>query len=122
MFGIVAKSRLAGLAPVKPPSGDIWLRRVYLGGLALSAVVGGAAIGAAYFAGSAPRLPKSLIVLESVSPAPGTWRALAGRRPTAPSVRARPPEKLALLPRSPDPAEAPPIGIADLPPLPSRVQ
>ena len=87
-----------------------------MGGIALSLAVGVSALAAAYFANTAPRLPASLITLETLGPAIGTWRPLnAAQAPvaaTVPSGR----ETLALLPRAPGSAEAPPIDLSDLPP------
>ncbi|MGH7075485.1 MAG: hypothetical protein ACREFD_14975 [Stellaceae bacterium] len=109
--------------PVKPDDGEdwfgCWVRRLYLAGMALSVVVGAVAIATAYFADTAPRLSKSLLVLEQVGPAPGTWPALADQQSPPPL---KPAQTLALLPRSLDSAEAPPITLSDLPPPASQVQ
>jgi hypothetical protein len=121
MIAFAWKRRPAEDAPPAPQPREARiarLRRCYIGGLALSLVVGVAAIAIGYVAGSPPRLPKSLIVLERVGPAPGTWPPLdLPRQAVAATAPASQPEqKLALLPRSPDAAAAPPIDLSDLPP------
>jgi hypothetical protein len=109
---------VAGNAPSR--AGSSWIRWLFMGGIALSLAVGVSALAAAYFADTAPRLPASLTTLETLGPAIGTWRPMiAAETPVAaPIVATVPttPETLALLPRAPGSAEAPPIDVSDLPP------
>jgi hypothetical protein len=97
-------------------------RRVFVGGLALSVAVAGAWVLAAYLADSGPHLPATVATMEHYGVGPGVWPppAQVAIR-TRPATPAAPAEKVALLPQSPDPADAPPINLSDLPPPASHI-
>jgi hypothetical protein len=120
MISIARKRNPAADLPQEPRRQG-WVRHVntkklYISGIVLSLVVGMIALLAAYFAGTAPRLPHSIVTLEALGPAPDMWAPLAQRPVSHAADAIAPEQKLALLPRSPDPAEAPPIDLSDLPP------
>ncbi|MGH6981230.1 MAG: hypothetical protein ACREFC_08485 [Stellaceae bacterium] len=95
-------------------------RGAFIAGLGLSAIAAVVLLLAAYFAGTAPRLPGSADALETLKTG-GAWppsvtaRALDTR--VAPTRAAASPHDMHLLPRSSDPSQAPPIDIKDLPPV-----
>lgn len=97
----------------------------FVGGLGLSAIAAAVLVLSAYFAGTAPRLPGSAAALETLKTG-GSWPPPAQARSldadVAPSSAQASPNNLRLLPQSPSPSEAPPIDIADLPPLAARIR
>src|SRR6185312_1702594 len=92
----------------------------FIGGLGLSAVAIIVLLLSADFAGTAPPLPASAEALETLKTG-GAWppavtaHTLGAR--AVPTTAAASPRDLHLLPHAPDPSQAPPIDVQDLPPV-----
>ncbi|HEX4114099.1 MAG TPA: hypothetical protein VH020_16320 [Stellaceae bacterium] len=88
----------------------------FIGGLGLSAIVIVALFFVAYFAGTAPHVPRSAAALETLEPPGDSWVAPVQAKPLDNAASAKPthaaPTKLSALPHAADP----PIDISDLPP------
>jgi hypothetical protein len=97
----------------------------FIGGLGLSAIATAILVLSAYFAGTAPRLPGNAAALETLKTG-GSWPPPVQTRlldaDVTPSSAQASPNNLRLLPQSPSRSEAPPIAIADLPPLAARIR
>jgi hypothetical protein len=93
---------------------------VFIGGLGLSAVALVILVCVAYFAGTAPHVPKAA-ALETLRPPDRNWIPPVGAEPldaaaASRSIHAAPDPELSGLPHAADPSQAPPIDISDLPP------
>ena len=94
----------------------------FVAGLGLSVAAALLLLSAAYFSGTAPRLPVSAAALETLKTG-GSWPPTvtstlldSGAPPSTAQAN-----NVSLLPRSLDPSEAPPIDISDLPPPERRM-
>jgi hypothetical protein len=97
-----------------------WWHTAFIGGLGLSAIAIVALFFVAYFAGTAPHVPKAAAALETLRPPGNSWvppvQAQSLHDGSAAQPVAASPTKLSALPHSTDPSQAPPIDISDLPP------
>lgn len=92
----------------------------FVGGLGLSAIVIVVLCCLAYFAGTAPQVPRSATALETLRPPDDGWLPPVEAKPldnaAMPLHANAAPRQASILPRSTGPSQAPPIDISDLPP------